>query len=221
MGFSAKTTTKVEEAADFVVTSILNQLKSGKRVLLFLAGGSSIPVAVKVAEILRGYSHQNLTVTLTDERYGPIDHFNSNYFQLLEKGFSLPEAKLIPILIDEDCNITTEKFNAILKEELKSADYKIGLFGVGIDGHTAGILPKSGAVQCQDLVCSYDTPVFSRITITPKIIEKLDEAIVWAQGAEKWEVLKNLGKEIDINLMPAQILKKVPLLTVFTDYKII
>ena len=35
---------------------------------------------------------------------------------------------------------------------------------------------------------------FSRITITPKVIEKLDEAIVWAQGEEKWEVLKNLEK---------------------------
>lgn len=219
MGFSIKTTTKVEDVADFVANAILNQLKSGKKVLFFVPGGSSIDVAVKVAEILRGYSHQNLTVTLTDERYGPIDHFNSNYFQLLEKGFSLPEAKLIPVLIDEDCNITTEKFNAILKEELKSANYKIGLFGIGVDGHTAGILPDSIVVQSQDLVCSYDTPVFSRITITPKVIEKLDEAVVWAQGAEKWEVLKELNKEVDINLMPAQILKKVPLLTIFTNFE--
>ena len=80
-------------------------------------------------------------------------------------------------------------------------------------------MPNSLAIQCQDLVCSYDTPVFSRITITPKVIEKLDEAIVWAQGEEKWEVLKNLEKNIDINLEPAQILKKVPLLTIFSDYK--
>ena len=97
---------------------------------------------------------------MTDERYGPSDHFNSNYFQLLEKGFNLPEAKLIPVLIDDDRNITTEKFIKILEEELKLADYRIGLFGIGVDGHTAGILPNSLAIQCQDLVCSYDTPVF-------------------------------------------------------------
>ena len=66
-----------------------------------MAGGSSISVAVKVAELLREHPHQNLTITLTDERYGPSDHFNSNYFQLLEKGFNLPEAKLIPVLIDD------------------------------------------------------------------------------------------------------------------------
>ncbi len=219
MSFTVKTTTKAEDAANFVVSSILNQLKLGKRVLFFMAGGSSISVAVKVAELLREHPHQNLTITLTDERYGPSDHFNSNYFQLLEKGFNLPEAKLIPVLIDDDRNITTEKFIKILEEELKLADYRIGLFGIGVDGHTAGILPNSLAIQCQDLVCSYDTPVFSRITITPKVIEKLDEAIVWAQGEEKWEVLKNLEKNIDINLEPAQILKKVPLLTIFSDYK--
>ena len=46
-------------------------------------------------------------------------------------------------------------------EELKIAEYKIGLFGIGVDsGHTAGILPDSEAVNCQELVCSYDTPVF-------------------------------------------------------------
>ena len=126
---------------------------------------------------------------------------------------------MIPVLIDDDRNITTKKFIKILEEELKLADYRIGLFGIGVDGHTAGILPNSLAIQCQDLVCSYDTSVFSRITITPKVIEKLDEAIVWAQGEEKWEVLKNLEKNIDINLEPAQILKKVPLLTIFSDYK--
>jgi 6-phosphogluconolactonase/glucosamine-6-phosphate isomerase/deaminase len=69
------------------------------------------------------------------------------------------------------------------------------------------------------LVCGYDTPTFSRITITPKAIEKLDEAVVWMQGENKWNVLKDLEKDIDIKKQPAQILKKVPLLTIFTDYK--
>ncbi len=219
MGLSIKTTIKTDEAANFIVSSISNQLKSGKKVLFFLAGGSSISVALKVAELLKEHSHKNLTVTLTDERYGSIDHFNSNYFQLTERGFSLPEAKIIPILIDDDRNITTEKFNAFLNEEFKTVEYKIGLFGIGVDGHTAGILPESAAVNSEDLVCSYNTPIFSRITMTPKAIEKLDEAVVWAQGEDKWKVIESLNTDIDLIKQPAQILKKVPLLTIFTDYK--
>jgi len=231
MSFTIKTTTKADDAANFISLSILNQLKSSKRVLFFVAGGSSIDVAVQVAKILKEHPHKNLTVTLTDERYGPIDHFNSNYFQLMEKGFNLPQAKLIPILIDDDRNITTEKFNEILDKEFKTAEYKIGLFGIGEDGHTAGILPGSEAIRSENLVCGYDTPMFSRITLTPKAIEKLDEAIVWAQGEDKWNMIENLKKNIparnafsiadaggDIAKQPAQILKKVPLLTIFTDY---
>jgi 6-phosphogluconolactonase/glucosamine-6-phosphate isomerase/deaminase len=79
-------------------------------------------------------------------------------------------------------------------------------------------LPGSIAVNSKDLACHYDTPAFSRITITPNIIKKLDEVVVWVQGEGKWPVLKDLEKEVDIIKQPAQILKKVPLLTIFADY---
>jgi hypothetical protein len=39
------------------------------------------------------------------------------------------------------------------------------------------------------------------------------------QGKEKWEVLKSLEKNISIIKQPAQVLKEVPLLTIFTDYE--
>lgn len=236
MSIVFKTTTNIEDPADFVANAVLSKLQMGKKVLLFLTGGSSISVGVKIADILREKSDknllQNLTVTLTDERYGPIDHFNSNFFQLDEKGFNLPDAKIIPILIDEDKNITVEKFNTKLNEEFTKAEYKIGLFGVGADGHTAGILPESLAVSAETLSFGYDTTTFSRITMTFNAIEKLDEAIVWAQGKDKWKVLEELKTEIparnassiadaggSLEKQPAQILKKVPLLTIFSDFK--
>jgi len=233
MSFSIKTTTRVEDAAKFVASSILNQLRIGKKVLFFVTGGSSIAIGAKVAELLRNNPEQNLienlTIMMTDERYGPLDHKDSNWHQLMEKGFSLPNAKLIPILTGEDRATTVKNFNANLNQELIKAEYKISLFGIGADGHTCGILPESGAVTSEDLAYGYDTPTFSRVTITPKVIEKLDEAVVWVQGEEKWKVIEDLiaspvdglrprEKDIDITKQPAQILKKVPLLTIFTDY---
>ena len=220
MSLVITTTTNPEEVANFVATSVMNKLASGKRVLLFLTGGSSTIVGVKIAELLRRRWFQNLTVMLTDERYGPIGHTDSNWQQMLDKGFSLSQAKLIPILTGDNRDTTTEKFNIALNEEFMRAEYKIGLFGIGTDGHTAGILPQSRAVRSKDLAFGYDTPTFSRITITPKAIGKLDEAVVWAQGKDKWPVLKNLEeKKILLSKQPAQILKKVPLLTIFSDYK--
>ena len=220
MSLNIKTTTNLEDPARFIADSIIRELGKGKKVLFFATGGSSIAVASKMAELLNGKLLQNLTIVLTDERYGALNHPDSNWYQLMKKGFDLPGAILIPTLIGEDIIATTKKFNIILGKQLEKAEYKIGLFGVGKDGHTAGNLPGSIAVLSQDLACHYETPAFARITITPRAIKMLDEAVVWMQGQEKWQVVKDLlGSDIDIIKQPAQILKKIPLLTIFTDYK--
>lgn len=227
MSLTIKTTTNTDDPANFIALSISNQLKFGKTVLFFVTGGSSIYVAVKVAEYLKNQDCHNLTILLGDERYGAIGHPDSNWQQMLDKGFSLPGAKLVPILTGDDLATTTEKFNENLAYEFNIAGYTIGLFGVGADGHTMGILPDSEAVNSEDLAFGYETRTFSRITITPALIEKLDEAVVFMQGKEKWGVLEDLAspvgsrpmeKNIAIIKQPAQVLKKVRLLTIFTDY---
>lgn len=178
MSFALKTTTKINDAAGFIFSLISEQLKLNKKVLFFATGGSSVAVGARAAELLNALPDKsllkNLTITLTDERYGEVGHKDSNWQQMLEKGFNIPEATLIPILIGENRMVTTLHFDAFLHQEFNLAKenvYRIGLFGVGKDGHTAGILPNSSAVDSPDLVFSYDTPDFSRITITPKVIK--------------------------------------------------
>jgi 6-phosphogluconolactonase/glucosamine-6-phosphate isomerase/deaminase len=228
MDFNLKTTKDPDDPARFIAQSILNQLKINKRVLFFVTGGSSIAVGVRVSKILQDNFKKeenknlikNLAITLTDERYGKVGHMDSNWQQLLENGFGLLDAKIIPVLTGDDFEETTQKFNMVLAQALKNADYKIGLFGIGSDGHTAGILPESKAVNFEEFVVGYEAPKFSRITITPKTIEELDEAVVWVQGEEKWNTIKNFIDTYPLMVkQPAQVLKKVPLLTIFTDYK--
>ncbi len=220
MSLNIKTTNSVFEVAEIISSSILKQLDSGKKVLFFVTGGSSIAVCSKIADILKSHPHHNLTIMLTDERYGSLGHSDSNWSKLIETGFDLPDANLIPILTGDDRDTTTEKFIENLKNEFTNADFKMGLFGVGADGHTAGILPGTVAVENDNLACGYDTEVFSRITITKNTIEKLDEIFAFIQGENKWPVIRDLEeKDVDIIKQPAQILKRVPLLTIFTDYK--
>lgn len=220
-----KTTTEAGDVANFIAEAIVRQLDRGKHILWFVTGGSSIAVAIETAKVLSKYqskySYQNLVIMLTDERYGPLEHPDSNWWQLKEGGFDLKGAKLIPILTGDNRINTTRKFNLALEEELCKAEYKIGLFGVGADGHTAGILPKSEAVNSSKWSIAYDTEKFERITITPKTIVRLDEAVAFIQGEEKWKIVEDLEKRnLNISEQPAQILKKVPLLTIFTNYKI-
>jgi 6-phosphogluconolactonase/glucosamine-6-phosphate isomerase/deaminase len=226
MDLNIKNITAPEDAAKFIFASIVKHLELHRPVLFFVTGGSSVAVGVKVSEFLRNYSKKdllrNLTISITDERYGEVGHKDSNWQQLLDKGFSVPEAKLIPILTGDSLENTTKKFNETLEHEFKlikqNNGYKIGLFGIGKDGHTAGVLPESPATHSTDMVYSYNAKDFPRITITRKAIEKLDEAVVYLQGSDKKDVLDLLEKGVDIIKMPSQMLKKILLLTIFTNY---
>ena len=220
MSINIKTTTLSDNAANTIANSIISELDLGDQVLWFVTGGSSMSICVEAAKLIATHPHKNLVVMLTDERYGPIDNADSNWHGLIQKGFSLPQARLIPILTGDSREITTEKFNKNLNKELNQADYKIGSFGVGADGHTAGILPKSRAVTTDNLAYSYDTLNFERITMTPNAILMLDVAVVFTEGEAKRQIVEDLkNKDIDMNQQPAQVLKRVPVLTIFTSYK--
>lgn len=160
----------------------------------------------------------NLAISLTDERYGLIDHQASNWRQLLVAGFNLPGATLNPVLKGFDLKTSVTDFNTFLNIWLKRASYKVGLFGIGVDGHTAGLLPHSPALSSSTLATSYQAPDFLRITITPAAIIHLDEAFVFAVGPAKWPTLKKLKTNLSLIEQPAQILKKIKKLTIITDY---
>ncbi|MEI7688649.1 MAG: 6-phosphogluconolactonase [Candidatus Nomurabacteria bacterium] len=218
MDLNINITKNIEDISQFVADSINLNLENKKNVLWLVSGGSAVLLEVLIAKKVKNNNINRLSITLVDERYGQVDHIDSNWLKLKDAGFSVEGAKIIPFLSGEDIKKTVVDIKDILKDELDKADYKIGIFGIGIDGHTAGILPNTKAVTEDDLICAYDTEIYRRITITPRVIKSLDEAIVYSMGKSKWPIIEKLKKDISITEMPAQILKKVPKLTIFTDY---
>src|SRR4051812_16644787 len=83
-------------------------LLEGKKVLWLVPGGSNIPVASRIMSSLHN-NLGNLTVTLTDERYGDIGHADSNQVQYTAAGFDLKGASFIPYLIGEPLEDTVRK----------------------------------------------------------------------------------------------------------------
>ncbi len=219
MNLNIKIINNNEEVSDFISSSVLWPLKMGQKVLLFISGGSVIPFEIEATKKIKDFSNKNLVVTLADERFGLPDSSDSNWFKLVSRGFDLPEAKLVPYLSGLSLSETMKKIKGELNEELSKAEYKIAILGLGLDGHTAGILPYSDAVTSRENICFFETPTYDRITITPKLISELNEVIVIAMGEDKWPIVSLLSKDISIEDQPAQILKKVPILTIFSDHK--
>jgi 6-phosphogluconolactonase/glucosamine-6-phosphate isomerase/deaminase len=209
--------TSPQPPAQYAAEKILAQLGQHRTVLWLLSGGSAIATAAATAQLLAGRDLSGLTVSLIDERYGPAGHPDSNWQQLQAAGLELPGATLHPVLTGATQSDTAEAFAAFLQDQFDTADYRLGLLGIGPDGHTSGIMPHSPAATAPGLVCSYDGGQYQRLTTTPRALKHLHEAVVYAAGEAKWPVLDRLETDLPIAEQPAQALKQIPRLTIFTD----
>jgi 6-phosphogluconolactonase/glucosamine-6-phosphate isomerase/deaminase len=207
------------QASEKLVEIITGQLSGDKSVLWLLSGGSAIGPAVAALDRLKDRDLGQLTISLVDERFGEPGHKNSNWQSLIEQGFSPGNAKLYPVLRGLGPKQTTAEFNQFLDRQLKEADFKLALLGIGADGHTAGILPGSPAVDSSDYAVYYEAEDYKRITITPIGLGLVDQAVVYCRGGEKAEAIANLGQDLPINTQPAQIIKQIAEVSVYNDIK--
>ncbi len=207
-------------AAIQTANSLREHLSKGEKVLWLLSGGSSIQVAVIASKLLNDTDLSKLFVSLTDERFGSVGHKNENWQQLINAGFNLTGANLYRPLINQDIDQTTKIFSDWLRLKLNEADYKIGIFGIGTDGHTAGIKPNSLAITTSDLATSFLGDDYQRVTISFNVIRQLDEAVIQVSGTDKVSIILRLIKEtIPLEIQPAQILKSIPKATIYSNNK--
>jgi 6-phosphogluconolactonase/glucosamine-6-phosphate isomerase/deaminase len=197
---------------------LIDELTAGKRVLWLVTGGSNIPAAVEIMEHIPTPLTNLLTITLTDERYGEPGHDDSNWQQLIAAGFQGKEAVLLPVLISgASLEQVTQKYDELLAKQLANCDVAVGLFGMGADGHIAGILPGTKATKASGLAFGYETKEYTRVTITFSTFEQLNAAYVLAFSKAKLPALTHLASKLPLNEQPAQILKKLPEAYIYND----
>lgn len=218
--YSIYSTNPTSAASAHIMKTISEHLDAGQKVTWIISGGSGMKVVLKVAQLLANTDTSNLYVTLSDERFGPVGHHDENWQQLLDAGFAISEATLYRPLSGLDKKTTTDLFNNWLIEHITTADFSIGLFGIGSDGHTAGIKPHSSATRAITWADSFIGNDFDRITMTPLAIRQLNEAVIQASGPDKIPTLHQLlHEEHSVADQPAQILKAVPVSTLYSDNK--
>lgn len=204
---------------DYLVTVISEQLELGETVLWLVPGGSAMGVATGVLQRLEDTDTSGLCITLTDERYGMPGHADENWVQLMKLGFAVESINAYRVLRGENEETTARDFSNKLEQLAATYSYKIGLFGIGADGHTAGILPYSPAIDSPELAMYYQGSDFPRVTITPKMIALLDEVVAYAHGPEKHPQLgRLLYGDVPLDKQPAQALKLAGKSILFSDF---
>lgn len=205
--------TAVETIARRIIASI-DSVDSQTPVLLLLPGGSEARYFVDLFHALRPYQLR-LTISLTDERYGPVGHGDSNWHAIDECRPLLPGAQFYPVLTGVSVDETTRQFAEFLDGSLRRG-IVIGLFGVGIDGHISGIKPSSPACSSREYASSYEANDFIRITTTPALLRKLSLGIVAASGEDKAAIITQLQQGGTNPLwLPAEYIKQA------NDYEIV
>lgn len=202
---------------------INRELADGKHVTWLVCGGSNIPLIVKAMDLVDPSLTNNLTIMLTDERFGIPGHADSNWTQLDDAGFQPHQASVIRTLqpeltMEDTCNVYAQE----LLRATGEADIVIAHFGIGGDGHIAGILPGTEASRMDGdgdpLVTGYDGGAFMRVTMTPKAWQLLDVAYACAFGDTKHQAIERLiSQDISVEDQPSQLLKRLDEAYLFTD----
>jgi 6-phosphogluconolactonase len=208
-----------EPVVDYLVQKIQSSIEKNQKVLWLLSGGSAMKVAIAAADHLSPVPEGSLTLTLADERFGPVGHADSNWLQLEADGLSLAGANMIPVLNGTDLEQTAKDYADLLAAEFEKADFVIALAGMGPDGHIFGLKPGSPSIDSTRPVIGYEWDDYQRLTPTLPVLKKIDEVVVYAMGAEKHQQLDDLEKDLPPEKQPAQLLKQLKNVIIYNDYK--
>ncbi|MEO8105132.1 MAG: 6-phosphogluconolactonase [Candidatus Saccharibacteria bacterium] len=205
-------TTDNELGSNSLYQRLAEHLERGNKVLWLVSGGSNIDLSVAIMQRLSPSLTANLSILLADERFGPVGHPDSNATQLLAAGFNHKQATILPILLGvSTLDDSIRRYEDLARQAFSEADYVIGQFGIGSDGHIAGILPGSPAVSSRDFVAAYQSNPYTRLTLTARALKRISVAFVFAYGDDKREALEKLrDSTLSYDAQPSQILKELP-----------
>ncbi|MEI6481529.1 MAG: 6-phosphogluconolactonase [Candidatus Saccharibacteria bacterium] len=210
-----------ETVSSYVAERIGSQLNNNKAVVWLVSGGSNIPVELATLEKLKSTQNpEKLHIVLVDERFGPVGHADSNWQSMNLEDHNIAGHTLHPMLMDGDTIETAaERYDSTVAKLLTDGAYTIGQFGLGADGHTAGLIPGNPVMDSDSLYANYQGQDFERITATPKLIARLDECILYASGDDKAQAYIDMLSPGDASEVPARILQNAKKLTILSDLK--
>lgn len=187
--------------------------KASKNSVLFLSGGSTPKPLYE--DLVKKQKLNIGAVALVDERFGKKLHENSNEKMIRDTGlvsYTEKHARFYPILENKNIDETAKDYDETVRFLFNYFRKSIGILGIGIDGHTAGL--PSGMTNDQfsisnktELVTSFDNfpgKHKERISLTFLGLSKLDLIIILVFGKEKKKALREMFKQDSMEEIPAR-----------------
>lgn len=232
------TKTPDADASEKLGRLLLQARLDGHDVLLLLAGGSAFKMYDLIDPSLLG---PHVTLGMTDDRFTD-DIINNNFatLQVTRLYNDTLDSGVWAIGSEPHAGETQEELRARYEFGIKKwlADFPkgkiIAVFGIGTDGHIAGIIP--GVLSSEDFEKEFngtqlvgkldaaDKNEFPlRISVTFPLIKNIAHAIVYATGDNKKEILKRVvdaSGQVPLDKMPSRIIHEMKDVTLVTDQEL-
>lgn len=165
------------------------------RFAVALSGGST-PKAIyeRLAKQAHALDWSKVWLFWSDERCVPPHDPKSNYRMAMEaglKGLPIPMRQIVRMPGELEPRAAAEKY----EQQLEGHALDLVMLGVGEDGHTASLFPGTTALELQKplVAANYVEAVKGwRLTLTFRAINESRQAVVYAFGKGKAEVVREV-----------------------------
>lgn len=204
--------------ADAFVSAAIAAIAARGRFAVALSGGHTPEAMLRLLsrpEYSDSMDWRHTHVFWSDERCVGPDDPDSNYGMarraLLDKGL-IPEENIHRMMGELEPNIGALDYGMRLRSFFGVPIPTLDLvyLGLGPDGHTASLFPKTPALDVVDMPCaankvSGDLPSPWRLTLTYPAINSALAVVFLVEGVEKAPILKRvLEGPLDSHALPAQ-----------------
>ena len=205
-----------------IVSALHRQLEGNERASLVVSGGST-PVPVYAYLSHKEVAWHRVDILLSDERWVPPDHPDSNE-RMLRESLATSRAEYARIVSYFDPACSLESRCVELDKEIGKLPQPFAsvLLGMGADGHFASLFPDADNVQdglgleCASSFMPIHTPSspFPRLSMTLAALLRSDEILLLIFGEEKRSRLEQ-AIAADSDLPVAHLLRqqRVPVFT--------
>jgi 6-phosphogluconolactonase len=181
-------------AEDVAGEAVRRFLEAAPRVVALAGGDTPKPFYERLAGA--PYAWEQVDVLLTDERCVPRNHPDSNLRMIEEALLRTIPARVHPLDGDR-CD--PEPHDRDIRELLRRSPLDLAVLGLGVDGHTASLLPGQPALrENRRFVVRVEAPDHPRLTLTLPILSSARLALFLVTGASKRDVLRRFLEGEDL-----------------------
>lgn len=179
-----------------------------------LSGGSTpkaIYQALASPENIEKIDWSNVYLFWSDERCVPADDPDSNFKMAMDNGIGMlpiPKSQVFRMKGELHPEESAKEYDAIIQAEVPDQTFDLVMLGMGDDGHTASLFPKTHGLHPikREAIANYIPQKDTwRLTLTFDCINRARNIVVYVLGAGKAETLSRvLTGEDDFDLLPSQ-----------------